>query len=89
MLSRPEASRGGLSRFLRFFRSSPQGPEVDATGYKGFYYHFLDMETGRRAWQCELSTVDTAIFIVVGVLTVAANYFTAASEEERRDPGAR
>src|SRR5829696_1499188 len=28
---------------LRFFRDSPQGPEPDATGYKGFYYHFIDM----------------------------------------------
>src|SRR5690349_11926654 len=24
---------------LRFFWNSPQGPEPDATGYKGFYYH--------------------------------------------------
>ena len=45
---------------LRFFWNSPQGPEPDATGYQGFYYHFLDMQTGRRAWQCELSTVDSA-----------------------------
>jgi hypothetical protein len=45
---------------LRFFWNSPQGPEPDATGYQGFYYHFLDMRTGRRAWQCELSTVDSA-----------------------------
>jgi hypothetical protein len=65
---------------LRFFHSSHQGPEPDATGYKGFYYHFLDMETGRRAWQCELSTIDTAIFIA-GVLTVAS-YFTGKSEKE-------
>ena len=28
---------------LRFFWNSPQGPEPDATGYHGFYYHFLDM----------------------------------------------
>src|SRR5580704_2094379 len=28
---------------LRFFRNSAQGPESDATGYKGFYYHFIDM----------------------------------------------
>jgi hypothetical protein len=35
---------------LRFFWASPQGPEPDATGYHGFYYHFLDMQTGRRAW---------------------------------------
>lgn len=27
---------------LRFFWNSPQGTEPDATGYKGFYYHFLD-----------------------------------------------
>ncbi|MBK5230418.1 MAG: hypothetical protein JJE27_04510, partial [Thermoleophilia bacterium] len=53
---------------LRFFRDSPQGPEPDATGYHGFYYHFLDMQTGRRAWQCELSTVDSAI-LLAGALT--------------------
>jgi len=47
----------------------------------GFYYHFLDMETGRRAWQCELSTVDTTI-LLAGMLTAAA-YFDAASEAER------
>src|SRR3989441_8283038 len=44
---------------LRFFWNSPHGPEPDATGYKGFYYHFLDMQTVRRVWQCELSTVDS------------------------------
>jgi hypothetical protein len=36
---------------LRFFWNSPQGPGPDATGFQGFYYHFLDMKTGRRAWQ--------------------------------------
>src|SRR5580698_9075126 len=65
---------------LRFFNFSHQGPEGDATGYKGFYYHFLDMQTGRRAWQCELSTIDTAIFMA-GVLT-AANYFTRKEKKE-------
>jgi hypothetical protein len=52
---------------LRFFWESPQGRESDATGYKGFYYHFLDLQTGRRAWQCELSTVDSA-FLLAGAL---------------------
>jgi hypothetical protein len=66
---------------LRFFHESPQGAEPDATGYKGFYYHFLDMATGRRAWRCELSTIDTALFIA-GALTVAC-YFTGSSPEER------
>ena len=66
---------------LRFFWNSPQGPEPDATGYRGFYYHFLDMKTGRRAWQCELSTVDSA-FLLAGALTSAA-YFEADAAGER------
>jgi hypothetical protein len=66
---------------LRFFWNSPQGPELDATGYRGFYYHFLDMQTGRRAWQCELSTVDSAI-LFAGVLTARA-YFDADAPEEK------
>jgi len=65
---------------LRFFDGSRQGRQIDATGYKGFYYHFLDMETGRRVWRCELSTVDTAI-LMAGVLT-AAGYFTGDEEGE-------
>lgn len=65
---------------LRFFRNSQQGQEADATGYKGFYYHFLDMQTGRRAWDCELSTIDTA-FLLAGMLTAAA-YFDAGSTDE-------
>ncbi|HEX4592346.1 MAG TPA: glucoamylase family protein [Gemmataceae bacterium] len=69
---------------LRFLRDCPQGPEPDATGYKGFFYHFLDMTTGRRAWQCELSTIDSA-FLFAGMLT-AATYFDrdAADEAEIR-----
>jgi hypothetical protein len=67
-------------RKLHFFRDSPQGPEPDATGYKGFYYHFLDMKTGRRVWECELSTIDSA-FLFAGMLTCAA-YFDADTEAE-------
>ncbi len=44
-------------RQLRYLMELPQGPEPDASGYKGFFYHFLDIETGRRVWQCELSTI--------------------------------
>ena len=53
---------------LRFFWNSSQSSEPDSTGYRGFYYHFLDMHTGRRAWHSELSTVDSAI-LLAGVLT--------------------
>ncbi len=66
---------------LRFFRDSPQGTDPDATGYRGFYYHFLDMQSGRRAWQCELSTVDSA-FLFAGMLAAAA-YFSDDTPEQR------
>jgi len=69
-------------RKLRFFMDSAQGPELDSTGYKGFYYHFLDMRTGRRVWNCEISTIDSA-FLFAGMLTCAA-YFDADTEEESR-----
>jgi hypothetical protein len=65
---------------LRFFWNSPHGPEPDATGYQGFYYHFLDMRTGRRALKCELSTVDSA-FLLAGMLT-AGRYFDAETPDE-------
>jgi hypothetical protein len=79
LLSRTEAVERTL-KVLRFFHSSAQGPEPDATGYKGFYYHFIDMETGRRAWNCELSTIDTAI-LMAGFLTTAS-YFDRGDVEE-------
>jgi len=67
-------------RVLRFFANSPQGTEPEATGYKGFYYHFLDMETGRRVWNCELSTIDSA-FLFAGML-VAETYFDHDDADE-------
>jgi hypothetical protein len=79
VLPRDFLARAVLNK-LRFFRDSPQGPEPGATGYKGFYYHFLDMDTGRRAWQCELSTIDSA-FLFAGMLTCAA-YFDRDTAEE-------
>lgn len=47
------AAAGRTLATLRFFWNAPHGPEHDATGYKGFYYHFRDMETGRRVWNCD------------------------------------
>ncbi len=39
----------------------------------GFYYHFMDMRTGERAWNCEVSSVDTA-WLLCGMLTARAYY---------------
>lgn len=80
LLSRQEAIKKTLN-ILRFFDKGKQGPEEDAMGYKGFYYHFIDMETGARVWDCELSTVDTGFFIA-GALS-AACFFTLDNEAER------
>ena len=79
-LTRAQAVRRTLTT-LRFFYDSPQGKEPDATGYKGFYYHFLDMKTGRRHGNCEISTIDTT-YVLAGALT-AACYFTRDTKNER------
>src|SRR6266478_3384701 len=78
-IKRDEAIERTLSK-LRFFAESEQSTSPDATGYKGFYYHFLDMQTGRRAWECEISTID-ATFLFAGMLSAAA-YFDGYSEDE-------
>lgn len=79
VIIRPFAAKIARRR-LEFLLSCPQGPEPDASGYKGFFYHFLDIETGRRVWQCELSTIDSA-FLFAGALTVAA-YFDGDTADE-------
>ena len=80
MITRAEAIERTLTT-LRFFRGSEQSEAPEATGYKGFYYHFLHMDTGRRAWESELSMIDSA-FLLTGILTSAA-YFDGAAPEER------
>jgi hypothetical protein len=79
-LAREDAAARALVT-LRFFESSPQGPDPAVTGYRGFYYHFLDRVTGQRARQCELSPIDTAL-LFAGVFTVVA-YFSADTVDEK------
>ncbi|HEY1708571.1 MAG TPA: glucoamylase family protein [Rhizomicrobium sp.] len=68
---------------LQFFYDSPQNELPDATGFKGFYYHFLDMRSGRRVWQCELSLIDTAL-LLAGMLTVACYFDGDGAEADIR-----
>ena len=84
------AERGYLTRndaaertrvALRFLFDAPQGDGPDAIGDRGFFYHFLDMTSGRRVWDSELSTIDSAI-LFAGAL-VAAAYFDRDSADER------
>jgi hypothetical protein len=76
-----EAARDRVLATLRFFRTAPQGPEArGVTGYKGFFYHFLDMQSGERFAQTELSTVDTTLLL--GGVLFAQSYFDRSDPEE-------
>jgi hypothetical protein len=79
-LSRKDAIKRTLKK-LRFFHNGPEGKGTDAIGHRGFYFHFLDMKTGHRAWKSEISTIDTA-YLLVGALT-AAQYFDRETTAER------
>ncbi len=78
-LTRADALESSLAA-LRFFRDSDQRGAPDSTGYRGFYYHFLDMQSGKRIWRSELSMIDTAI-LIAGALTVRM-YFDAETARE-------
>ena len=65
---------------LRFLMASDQSGSARATGYRGFYFHFLDMDSGTRVWRSEVSLIDTG-FLMAGVLT-AATYFNADAADE-------
>jgi hypothetical protein len=74
------AARDRVLATLRFFDQAPQGHAASGlAGYKGFFYHFLDMERGVRFNDFELSTVDTA-HLLAGVL-FCQSYFAGP------DPG--
>lgn len=76
-----EQARQRTLTTLRFFASAPQGAAATGmAGYKGFFYHFLDMKTGTRFGDVELSTVDTAL-LLAGALHCSA-YFDGNDHAE-------
>lgn len=84
------AERGWVSRAaaadrvlttLRWLWQAPQGPEAaGVAGYQGFFYHFLDMQTGTRFGTVELSTVDSALLL--GGVLFCREYFDRADGAE-------
>jgi hypothetical protein len=80
-ITRQEAAQITLN-ILDFFAGSLQSADTISTGYRGFYYHFLRMDTGLREWRCELSSVDTGL-LLMGVL-FARNYYNGNSDTEER-----
>ncbi len=83
---RREAARDLTLTTLRFLWNAPQGPGAGGTtGHRGFFYHFLDMQTGRRFRRTELSSVDTSL-LLLGVLFAGQFYVgrDPAEQEIRR-----
>ena len=70
----------GRSRILTALNTlwtKPQGSGASGfIGYKGLYYHFLDMSSATRTWNCEVSTIDTALLF--GGILDAKQYFSTS-----------
>ena len=78
-----QQARDRVLATLRFFRNAPQGDAkgTSTSGYKGFFYHFLDMKTGLRHDKVELSTVDTALFLAGALF--CESYFDGSDPAEK------
>lgn len=72
-----EQGRARILAALSTLWTTPQGSDASGVcGYRGLYYHFLDMNTATRVWDSELSTIDTAL-LFAGILD-AKEYFDTA-----------
>jgi len=64
-LSESEA-RDRARTTLRFF--ADHAPQE-----RGWFYHFVNATTGERAWNCEISSIDTAL-LLAGILTARERF---------------
>ena len=79
-VTRAEAAQRTLTT-LRFFWQAPQSQQpAGITGYRGFFYHFLDMQSGHRFELVELSTIDTTLLL--GGVLFCREYFDGSNETE-------
>jgi hypothetical protein len=79
-VSREDAARRTLATLSFFWHAKQDSAASGATGYHGFFYHFLDMNTGTRYQAIELSTIDTGL-LLAGVL-FSQSYFDAPDSLE-------
>jgi hypothetical protein len=74
----------GVARVLttmNTFWNGPQGPSTfGVIGYKGWFYHFLDMNSALRSGSTELSSIDTTL-LLAGML-YAKQYFDGNNADE-------
>ncbi len=69
-----EAAAQRVLTTLRFFENGVEGD-------RGFFYHFVDMKTGKRFKEVELSTIDTTLFLAGALF--CQSYFDRDNETER------
>ncbi len=78
-ISRAAAAQRARLTLRTFVRGSQGAASDGIIGYRGWFYHFLEMDSARRAWKCELSSIDTAL-LLAGALDVAQFF------DRRTDP---
>jgi hypothetical protein len=67
---------------LKFFNGAKMGDDIAGnTGYHGFFYHFIDPQTGKRFKTVELSTIDTGL-LMAGILS-CQSYFDGNDSTEQ------
>ncbi len=66
----------GYKRTLNTLKMFAEGR---VEGKEGFFYHFVDVNTGKRVWNSELSSIDTTLFIVGALF--AGEYFKGTEIE--------
>lgn len=69
----PQSAYSRILTTLRFLKNK-------AAQKEGFFYHFIDLRTGKRIWSSETSSIDTAL-IVAGAL-LAAKYYPRTEVEK-------
>ncbi len=81
-ITRAQAAERTLAT-LRFFHDAVQNDsEDDASGFHGFFYHFLNMQTGKRQGRwTELSSVDTTL--LMGGVLFAQSYYDRDTPQEK------
>ena len=81
-VTRAEAAQRVDATLQAFLKGPQAGHPAQVMGHRGWFYHFLEMDTGHRAWKCELSSIDTALFLA-GALD-ASVFFDRNEAMERR-----
>lgn len=79
-ITRAEGRDRTLTTIKTFWNGTQGTAPIGTIGYKGWFYHFLDMNAATRAWSCELSSIDTGL-LLAGML-YSKQYFNGNDSSE-------